>query len=201
LCIATGAKEAANRIAKEKKLSRDEKLAVLTEENVKLQIKHLKSLALIRNMHAKGSLPRIHGWLYRVETGTIDVLIDGRDDGPAKRSAKKQPAAKRRKYRSLGRAMRHAAGSLVSAGEPADTSGAGYQERLFLSLALPSGGFDHEALCHARGGCRGCRDGPLIRPAARSARAAASADHAFVSQLFGQPLKPRQLSPADAGVE
>jgi carbonic anhydrase len=83
LCIATGAKEAANRIAKEKKLSRDEKLAVLTEENVKLQIKHLKSLALIRNMHAKGSLPRIHGWLYRVETGTIDVLVDGRDSGEA----------------------------------------------------------------------------------------------------------------------
>jgi len=76
---------------------RDEKLAVLTEENVKLQIKHLKSLALIRNMHAKGSLPRIHGWLYRVETGTIDVLIDGRDDGPAKQSSKKKPAAKRRK--------------------------------------------------------------------------------------------------------
>ena len=70
---------------------------MLIEENVKLQIKHLKSLALIRNMHAKGSLPRIHGWLYRVETGTIDVLIDGRDDGPAKRSAKKKPAAKRRK--------------------------------------------------------------------------------------------------------
>ena len=55
---------------------------MLTEENVKLQIKHLKSLALIRNMHAKGSLPRIHGWLYRVETGTVDVLIDGRGETP-----------------------------------------------------------------------------------------------------------------------
>ena len=97
LCIATGAKEAANRIAKEKKLSREEKLAVLTEENVKLQIKHLKNLALIRNMHAKGTLPRIHGWLYRVETGTIDVLVDGRDDGRTKRAAGKRPAAKRRK--------------------------------------------------------------------------------------------------------
>jgi len=79
LCIATGAKEAADRIARERGLSRDEKLEVLTAENVKLQIKHLKNLALIKNMHAKGSLPRIHGWLYRVETGTVDVLVDGRD--------------------------------------------------------------------------------------------------------------------------
>jgi len=78
LCIATGAKEAADRIAQERGLSREEKLAVLTEENVKLQIKHLRNLALIKNMHAKGSVPRIHGWLYRVETGTIDVLVDGR---------------------------------------------------------------------------------------------------------------------------
>ena len=83
LCIATGAKEAADRIALERGLSRDEKLAVLTEENVKLQIKHLRNLALIKNMHAKGSLPRIHGWLYRVETGTIDVLVDGRQGGAA----------------------------------------------------------------------------------------------------------------------
>jgi len=96
LCIATGAKEAANRIAKERKLSRDEKLAVLTEENVKLQIKHLKNLALIRNMHAKGSLPRIHGWLYRVETGTIDVLVDGRDDAGAPRSRRPRKKSSKR---------------------------------------------------------------------------------------------------------
>ncbi|NDC62432.1 MAG: carbonic anhydrase [Planctomycetia bacterium] len=80
LCIATGAKEAADRIAREQGLSREEKLAVLTAENVKLQIKHLKNLALIKNQHAKGSIPRIHGWLYRVESGTIDVLVDGRTD-------------------------------------------------------------------------------------------------------------------------
>ena len=98
LCIATGAKESANRIAAERKLSREEKLAVLTEENVKLQIKHLKSLALIRNMHAKGRLPRIHGWLYRVETGSIDVLIDGRDDGgkTSRAAGTKSKAARRR---------------------------------------------------------------------------------------------------------
>jgi carbonic anhydrase len=78
LCIASGAKEAADRIAKEKDLNREQKLEVLTAENVKLQIKHLKSLALIKNMHAAGPLPRIHGWLYRVETGKVDVLVDGR---------------------------------------------------------------------------------------------------------------------------
>ena len=94
LCIATGAKEATNRIAKERNLTRDEKLVVLTEENVKLQIKHLKNLALIRNMHKKGSLPRIHGWLYRVETGTIDVLIDGQiPAGPLAGIAKPTKAA------------------------------------------------------------------------------------------------------------
>jgi len=98
LCIATGAKEAANRIAKERKLNREQKLAVLTEENVKLQIKHLKNLALIRNMHAKGNLPRIHGWLYRVEDGSIQVLVDGRDQDrakPRKASARKKAARRR----------------------------------------------------------------------------------------------------------
>jgi carbonic anhydrase len=80
LCIASGAKEKADKLAKERKLSREEKLEVLTAENVKLQIKHLRSLALIRNMRAAGPLPRIHGWLYRVETGQIEVLVDGRDE-------------------------------------------------------------------------------------------------------------------------
>ena len=80
LCIASGAKVVADRIAAERGLSREEKLEVLTAENVKLQIKHLKNLALIKNKHAKGNLPRIHGWLYRVETGTIEVLVDGRDN-------------------------------------------------------------------------------------------------------------------------
>ncbi len=79
LCIASGAKAIADRIAGEKKLTRDQKLEVLTAENVKLQIKHLRSLAIIRNMREKGPLPRIHGWLYRVETGKVDVLIDGRE--------------------------------------------------------------------------------------------------------------------------
>jgi carbonic anhydrase len=78
LCIASGAKVITDEIAQKHKLSREQKLEVLAAENVKLQIKHLQSLALIKNMHEKGSLPRIHGWLYRVETGVIDVLVNGR---------------------------------------------------------------------------------------------------------------------------
>ncbi len=53
---------------------------MLTAEKVKLQSKHLENLALIKNQRSKGTLPRIQGWLHRVETGTIDVLVDGRDD-------------------------------------------------------------------------------------------------------------------------
>ncbi|MFM7816544.1 MAG: carbonic anhydrase [Verrucomicrobiota bacterium] len=79
LCIASGAKAKADEIARERKLNREQKLEVLTEENVKLQIQHLKSLCIIRNMIAKGPLPRIHGWLYRVEEGRVDVLVDGRN--------------------------------------------------------------------------------------------------------------------------
>ncbi len=78
LCIASGAKVITDEIAQKHKLSREQKLEVLAAENVKLQIKHLQSLALIKNMHEKGSLPRIHGWLYRVETGAIDILVNGR---------------------------------------------------------------------------------------------------------------------------
>ncbi|MFM7520790.1 MAG: hypothetical protein ACKO9B_10020 [Planctomycetota bacterium] len=40
-----------------------------------------------------GTLPRIHGWLYRVESGTIDVLVDGQG---AVKPAAKTPAKGRR---------------------------------------------------------------------------------------------------------
>jgi len=99
LCIATGAKEAADRIAATRRLSRQEKLALLTAENVKLQIKHLNSLALIRNMHKRGAVPRIHGWLYRVEDGTIEVLVDGRSATPPRPLRRTGVAKRPRKKR------------------------------------------------------------------------------------------------------
>jgi carbonic anhydrase len=74
LLIASGAKEEVERIAKERNLTREEKLNLLVEENVRLQIKHLQQFALIRNLYRKGDAPRIHGWVYMVETGLIKLL-------------------------------------------------------------------------------------------------------------------------------
>lgn len=77
LLISSGAKEKVDKIARTKKLSKQEKLNLLSEENVKLQIKHLSLLSLIKNKHKKGKLPRLHGWIYSLETGKIKVLVDG----------------------------------------------------------------------------------------------------------------------------
>jgi carbonic anhydrase len=78
LLISGGAKEKVDRMAREQSLTRSERLNLLSEENVRLQIKHLKSLSLIKNMHSKGDLPRIHGWIYAMESGELKVLVDGR---------------------------------------------------------------------------------------------------------------------------
>ena len=78
LLISGGAKEKVDRLAREQSLSRAQRLDLLSEENVRLQIKHLKNLSLIKNMHRKGDLPRIHGWIYAMESGQLKVLVDGR---------------------------------------------------------------------------------------------------------------------------
>jgi carbonic anhydrase len=81
LLIAGGAREVVDRAARERGLAREEILQLLVEENVRLQIKHLKNFALIRNLHRKGDLPHIHGWVYDVDSGQIRVLVDGRQEG------------------------------------------------------------------------------------------------------------------------
>lgn len=77
LLISSGAKEKVDRLARQNNLSRKEKLDLLSEENVKLQIKYLKNLSLVKNRHQKGITPRIHGWIYSIQTGEIKVLEDG----------------------------------------------------------------------------------------------------------------------------
>ncbi len=77
LLIASGAKAKVDRLALERNLTREQKLDLLVEENVRLQIQHLKMFALIKNPHKKSALPRIHGWVYDVDTGKIRVGEDG----------------------------------------------------------------------------------------------------------------------------
>lgn len=77
LLIASGIKDKVDRAAKENSLNREQKLELLVKENVKLQIKHLMNFSFIKRMHAKGILPRVHGWMYSVETGKIEVVSDG----------------------------------------------------------------------------------------------------------------------------
>ena len=79
LLISGGAKEKVDRMAREQSLTRLQRLNLLSEENVRLQIKHLTNLSLIKNMHSKGDLPRIHGWIYAMESGQLKVLVDGRE--------------------------------------------------------------------------------------------------------------------------
>ncbi|MDP1991277.1 MAG: carbonic anhydrase [Syntrophales bacterium] len=78
LLISGGAKEKVDRIAREQSLTRSQRLNLLSEENVRLQIKHLTNLSLVKNMRQKGDLPRIHGWIYAMESGQLKVLVDGR---------------------------------------------------------------------------------------------------------------------------
>ena len=78
LLIASGAKEKVDAIALERHLTREEKLNLLIEENVRLQIKHLEQFALIKSLARKGEAPAIHGWVYSVETGEIKTLVEGK---------------------------------------------------------------------------------------------------------------------------
>ncbi len=78
LLIAQRAKDRVLALAEKKEMSREEKLDLLCEENVKLQIDHLKSYSLIRNLEKRGKAPRVHGWKYCLDTGKIKVLIDGK---------------------------------------------------------------------------------------------------------------------------
>ena len=80
LLISSGAKEKADAVAAKKKLTRKEKLNLLTEENVKLQIKHLQNLSPVKNSQKSSGLPRLHGWIYSLESGKIKVVVDGMKD-------------------------------------------------------------------------------------------------------------------------
>lgn len=81
LLIASGAKERVDQIAKTRKMTREQKLTLLAEENVRLQMKHLKNLSIIKHRHPPEIIPRVHGWIYDVDTGRINVVDDGHAEG------------------------------------------------------------------------------------------------------------------------
>ena len=77
LCIAADALEATEKVARRRKLSREQKMELLVQENVKLQVSRLAQIAVVKRLRKKRKWPRLHGWMYRVETGGIDIVVDG----------------------------------------------------------------------------------------------------------------------------
>jgi carbonic anhydrase len=56
-----------------------EQLRLVVEENVRLQTRHLGRLSVIRKKWDKTpGVPRLHGWVYDIATGLINVVVDGR---------------------------------------------------------------------------------------------------------------------------
>jgi carbonic anhydrase len=54
-------------------MSDDERLRTLIEENVSIQLTHLKSHPSVASALAQGKL-RLHGWVFDIETGSISAL-------------------------------------------------------------------------------------------------------------------------------
>ncbi|MBI3097775.1 MAG: carbonic anhydrase [Planctomycetes bacterium] len=81
LLIAGGAKAKVDALARRRKLSREERHRRLVEENVRLQVRHLASFALIKKFHRSGAVPRLHGWVYDIHTGEIRTLTRWRQNG------------------------------------------------------------------------------------------------------------------------
>ncbi len=77
LCIASGALKTTEEIAREQNLTHEQKMELLVRENVKLQIRYLEQYAVVKRLRKKQGWPRLHGWVYHVETGGIDVVVDG----------------------------------------------------------------------------------------------------------------------------
>jgi carbonic anhydrase len=79
LCIASGALVKTEEAARRRKMTHEQKLELLVRENVKLQIRHLEQIAVVKRLRKKRAWPRLHGWVYRVETGGIEIVVDGNE--------------------------------------------------------------------------------------------------------------------------
>ena len=68
LGFAQGAKDVVEELAGDK--SEDEKMHLLLQENVKLQLQHLRTHPSVMRKLANGSLT-LHGWVYDIKTGDV----------------------------------------------------------------------------------------------------------------------------------
>ena len=55
-------------------LSPEERHRMMVKENVRLQLKHLSNFSLICETKKTSETPRLHGWVYDLETGVINVV-------------------------------------------------------------------------------------------------------------------------------
>jgi carbonic anhydrase len=54
---------------------RDAYLEAVVEQNVRLQVSHLANLSIIRRAwETDAATPRLHGWVYNIHTGLVEVL-------------------------------------------------------------------------------------------------------------------------------
>ena len=77
LGFSQGAMDVVSEIASDK--TEDEKMKLLLEENVKLQLQHLRTHPSVMRKLANGSLT-LHGWVYDIKTGRVSAWdeADGR---------------------------------------------------------------------------------------------------------------------------
>ncbi len=61
-------------------LERESFLREVVKENVRRQVEHLMHLTVVRKTRdTSGGIPRLHGWVYDIGTGLIDVVVDWKD--------------------------------------------------------------------------------------------------------------------------
>ncbi|MGE3536468.1 MAG: carbonic anhydrase [Candidatus Tectimicrobiota bacterium] len=79
LTSAAGAKRAVDlRLGAEKaRLTQEEYLRQVVQENVRLQVNHLSHLTVVRQRWQETpGLPRLHGWVYDIGTGHVSTVVE-----------------------------------------------------------------------------------------------------------------------------
>jgi carbonic anhydrase len=61
-------------------LSKEQRMQLIVEENVRLQIEHLQEYPFVRRAMNDKKL-RLHGWVYDISCGAIKTVVDGRLPG------------------------------------------------------------------------------------------------------------------------